>query len=148
MGHLSWRVSLTDDKRNLRTHTQKVRAAGGRDGREVSDPSLDDFLLSVAPLAQFVLVSESKFLLVKRKGRGILRTPWAGGKLSKFGKYCKDNALSRETLAKDLGVTPSYISMLAHGKAKPGGRLAVEIQRWTEKNPAVQTTFDPSDWYE
>ncbi len=75
-----------------------------------------------------------------------MRRPW-NGKLSKFGKYCKDNELSREVLAKALEVTPSYISMLAHGKAKPGGRLAVAIQKWTEKN-VIAGSFDCESWYE
>lgn len=75
-----------------------------------------------------------------------MRKPW-NGKLSKFGKFCKDHELNREKLAKDLGVTPSYISMLAHGKAKPGGALAVEIQRWTAKNVGEKSAFLPENWY-
>lgn len=62
------------------------------------------------------------------------RTRGWGGELSRFGEYLKRHAVQRETIATGADVTPSYISMLAHGKARPGFALALRIQRWTLAN--------------
>jgi len=57
---------------------------------------------------------------------------WAG-KLSEFGEYLKKHGLDRDVVAGAAGVTPSYVSMLAHGKANPGFKRAVAIERWTHE---------------
>lgn len=58
---------------------------------------------------------------------------WSG-ELSKFGRYLKVHKLEREAVAKGAEITPSYVSMLAHGKASPGFKLAARIEKWTSEN--------------
>jgi len=53
------------------------------------------------------------------------------GKLSKFGIYLQTHKLERDKVAKAAGITPSYVSMLAHAKATPGLALASRISAWT-----------------
>ncbi len=62
------------------------------------------------------------------------RTKGWSGELSAFGEYLKRHNVQRDAVAAGGGVTPSYISMLAHGKAKPGFRLARAIELWTREN--------------
>ena len=71
------------------------------------------------------------------------------GELSLFGKYLKKHKVNRGTIAKGLGKTPSYISMLAHGKATPGFKLALEIEKWTRENVTSHGHASPykcTDW--
>ncbi len=56
------------------------------------------------------------------------------GKLSAFGRFLKTHALTRDAVASGLDITPSYVSMLAHGKARPGFKLAGAIASWTKSN--------------
>ena len=67
------------------------------------------------------------------RGPGI----WAG-ELSNFGRFLKRHKLARDVVAKGLGVTPSYVSMLAHGKASPGFKLAGVIAKWTKKSAPAE----------
>lgn len=67
------------------------------------------------------------------RGPGI----WAG-ELSAFGRFLKKHKLTRDEVAKGLGVTPSYVSMLAHGKASPGFKLAGAIAKWTKKSAPAE----------
>lgn len=68
------------------------------------------------------------------------------GNLSRFGEYLRAHSLDRETVAEVGDVTPSYVSMLAHGKASPGLKLARKIQRWTQANKPQ--AFTCMDWEE
>lgn len=58
---------------------------------------------------------------------------WSGN-LSKFGEYLKVYSIDRDTLAKGVDITPSYVSMLAHGAATPSFKLAGRIEKWTREN--------------
>jgi transcriptional regulator with XRE-family HTH domain len=69
-----------------------------------------------------------------RYDRCMARTKGWTGKLGAFGLYLQRNNVKREAIATGSGVTPSYISMLAHEKARPGFRLALAIERWTLAN--------------
>lgn len=71
------------------------------------------------------------------------RTRGWSGDLSLFGEYLKRHSVDRKKVADGVGVTPSYISMLAHG-AKPGFALALAIDRWTLAN--VTVPFTVYDW--
>jgi hypothetical protein len=71
------------------------------------------------------------------------RTKGWTGKLSRFGLYLQRYGVDRSKIAAGAGVTPSYISMLAHGKASPGFRAAVAIERWTTKNVIAPEHDDP-----
>jgi len=68
---------------------------------------------------------------------------WSGN-LSKFGKYLKKHGLTRDAVAVGADVTPSYVSMLAHGKASPGFKLAARISEWTKKN--APEAFELAAW--
>jgi transcriptional regulator with XRE-family HTH domain len=73
------------------------------------------------------------------------------GELAKFGAYLRAHKLDREAVAKALGVTPSYVSMLAHGKPKrPGFDLALKIETWTRENVRTienaPAPFSCTDW--
>jgi transcriptional regulator with XRE-family HTH domain len=76
------------------------------------------------------------------------RTRGWSGDLSLFGEYLKRHGVDRKKVADGVNVTPSYISMLAHGNAKPGFSLALAIDRWTLANvkadgePAPFTVYD------
>lgn len=72
------------------------------------------------------------------------RTRGWSGDLSLFGEYLKRYGVDRKKVADGVSVTPSYISMLAHGNAKPGFGLALAIDRWTLAN--VVTPFTCYDW--
>lgn len=58
---------------------------------------------------------------------------WTGD-LSAFGKFLKKHKITRDAIAVGLGITPSYISMIAHKKARPGFKLAEAIAKWTKFN--------------
>jgi len=58
---------------------------------------------------------------------------WSGS-LSKFGRYLKAHKIERETIAEGLDITPSYVSMIAHAKARPSFKLAMRIAVWTAKH--------------
>jgi len=70
---------------------------------------------------------------------------WSGD-LSEFGVFLRDNAVDRHTIASAINVTGAYISLLAHGKAKPGLQTAVAIERWTRENVAGRV-FPCAAWY-
>lgn len=74
-----------------------------------------------------------------KRGPGI----W-GGNLSTFGRFLKKHKLTRDDVAKGLGVTPSYVSMLAHAKASPGFKLAGKIADWTKAKAPEE--FALGDW--
>ena len=77
------------------------------------------------------------------------RTKGWTGDLSRFGLYLKRHGIDRAKIAAGAGVTPSYISMLAHGKAQPGFRRAVAIERWTRLNVKAAeqpAPFSCGDW--
>lgn len=65
--------------------------------------------------------------------------------LSAFGKFLSTNKITRDQAAKDLDVTPAYISMLAHGKATPGLKLAMDIYRWSARKKAPEA-FSADKW--
>lgn len=75
---------------------------------------------------------------------------FAAEHLSKFGAFLTRHNLNRDAIAAPTGVTPSYISMLAHGKAQPGFRLAVSIENWTRQNLKDEagnpSVFACTDW--
>lgn len=57
--------------------------------------------------------------------------------------------MDRKKIADGVEVTPSYISMLAHGNAKPGFGLALAIDRWTLANVTSEgnaVPFTVYDW--
>lgn len=66
------------------------------------------------------------------------------GRLSKFGRFLKEHKIQRETVAKALDVTPSYVSMIGHGKARPSFRLAQKITEWTKKHAPKE--FALTEW--
>lgn len=68
------------------------------------------------------------------------------GTLGKFGQYCKEHEIDREEIAAATGCTPSYISMFAHAKAKPGRDCAVNIELWTEQKFGKANAFRVRDW--
>jgi hypothetical protein len=78
---------------------------------------------------------------------------WSGN-LSKFGAYLRDYKIDRDTLARGVDITPSYVSMLAHGAATPSFMLAGRIEAWTRENArkpkGAETTigriFLMTDW--
>ena len=75
---------------------------------------------------------------------------WSGD-LSPFGLFLQAHAVERDKIAKAVGVTPSYISLLAHGKAKPGLQTAIAIERWTRDNVQKDgrpVVFECEAWYE
>lgn len=61
---------------------------------------------------------------------------------TEFGKYLSVRQISYATVAQDLGVTRSYISMLATGKATPGLALAGEIEDWTQGEVTIRSWYD------
>ncbi len=66
------------------------------------------------------------------------------GKLSAFGRFLKTHKLTRDAVATGLEITPSYVSMIAHGKASPGFKLAGAIAAWTRAN--APAAFELADW--
>ena len=71
------------------------------------------------------------------------------GKLSAFGKYLQKHEIGRETIAAAVEITPSYVSMLAHGKAQPGFGCALQIERWTTRTIKIEgepAPFRCGDW--
>lgn len=75
---------------------------------------------------------------------------WSGD-LSEFGLFLQAHSVERDRIAKAVGVTPSYISLLAHGKAKPGLQTAIAIERWTRDNvtdtEGRPLVFPCASWY-
>jgi len=65
--------------------------------------------------------------------------------LSAFGNFLRKNTITRDQAAKDLGVTAAYISMLAHGKATPGLKLAMDISRWSARKRLTEV-FTAEKW--
>jgi len=53
-------------------------------------------------------------------------------KLTKFGRYLKKQKLSTADAATALGLTRSYIHMLASGSATPGLKAATVIFKWSK----------------
>lgn len=53
--------------------------------------------------------------------------------LSLFGDFLKRHAVSKQECAASLGITTSYVSMLARGAATPGLKLAGKIAEWSAK---------------
>lgn len=49
-----------------------------------------------------------------------------------FGKFLEAKQLDRRQVAKELQITPSYVSMLARGTATPAFKLAQRIAVWSE----------------
>ncbi len=83
------------------------------------------------------------------KSAGSGRTRGWKGTLSRFGEYLQKHDVPRDAIAKGCVVTPSYISMLAHGKAKPGFGLARAIEAWTRANVVEAegpAPFTCADW--
>lgn len=52
--------------------------------------------------------------------------------LTKFGRYLKQQKISRTDAAVALELTRSYIQMLCTGTATPGLHAAYAIQKWTK----------------
>jgi hypothetical protein len=75
--------------------------------------------------------------------KAIPQNRW-GGKLCPFGEFLQKYDVPRDVIAAKFDVTPAYISMLAHGKATPGLRLALDILKWTRE--AKLPAFGPEDW--
>ena len=67
--------------------------------------------------------------------------------LSPFGEYLKTQGVDKKTAAKALDVTPSYVSMLAHGQATAGLKLALRVQKWTIETFGPTRVFRPEHWY-
>jgi transcriptional regulator with XRE-family HTH domain len=76
---------------------------------------------------------------------GEKKNTW-GGKLEKFGLYCKKHNIDREEISAAVRCTPSYISMFAHGKATPGREMAVNIEIWTAIKYGEKNAFRVVDW--
>lgn len=61
-----------------------------------------------------------------------------------FGKFLEKHKVGYRDAAQALGVTSSYVSMLARGPTTPGLKLAVRISEWSTKK--LGEDFAPGEW--
>jgi len=64
------------------------------------------------------------------------------GKQTQFGKYLEGAGLSYEEAADALGITRSYVGMLARGDVTPALELAFKIADWARARGGGEVPAD------
>jgi len=50
----------------------------------------------------------------------------------KINEYCKEKGLTQKTLAKELKITPAFLSQLINGHRNPSPAMALQIEQITK----------------